>query len=125
MSDVSQGPGWWQASDGRWYPPEQHPNARAALPPPGMAPAAAPGASFGPPPGGPAPGAPAASSGLSSGQKVLIAVVAVLVLGIGGCSVVVGALIHKGAKSLVGVNDCSFLPASQAADVIQIGRAHV
>ncbi len=26
MSDVSQGPGWWLASDGRWYPPEQHPN---------------------------------------------------------------------------------------------------
>lgn len=25
MSDVSQGPGWWQASDGRWYPPESHP----------------------------------------------------------------------------------------------------
>ncbi len=25
MSDVSQGPGWWQASDGRWYPPDQRP----------------------------------------------------------------------------------------------------
>lgn len=23
MSDTSQGPGWWQASDGKWYPPEQ------------------------------------------------------------------------------------------------------
>ena len=22
MSDVSQGPGWWLASDGKWYPPE-------------------------------------------------------------------------------------------------------
>ena len=22
MSDVSQGAGWWQASDGKWYPPE-------------------------------------------------------------------------------------------------------
>lgn len=22
-----EGPGWWQASDGRWYPPEQHPSA--------------------------------------------------------------------------------------------------
>lgn len=22
MSDASQGPGWWLASDGRWYPPE-------------------------------------------------------------------------------------------------------
>lgn len=22
MSDLSQGPGWWQASDGKWYPPQ-------------------------------------------------------------------------------------------------------
>lgn len=27
MSDTSQGPGWWQASDGRWYAPELHPTA--------------------------------------------------------------------------------------------------
>ncbi|MCL4448270.1 MAG: DUF4282 domain-containing protein [Actinobacteria bacterium] len=26
MSDVSQGPGWWQAADGKWYPPEAHPD---------------------------------------------------------------------------------------------------
>lgn len=25
MSDSSQGPGWWQASDGKWYPPDQVP----------------------------------------------------------------------------------------------------
>ncbi|MCU1350867.1 MAG: hypothetical protein JWM05_76 [Acidimicrobiales bacterium] len=25
MSDVSQGPGWWQAADGRWYSPDQMP----------------------------------------------------------------------------------------------------
>jgi hypothetical protein len=25
MSDTSQGPGWWQASDGKWYPPESFP----------------------------------------------------------------------------------------------------
>jgi hypothetical protein len=23
LSDVSQGPGWWQASDGKWYPPKE------------------------------------------------------------------------------------------------------
>ena len=40
VSDASQGPGWWQASDGRWYPPE------ASAPPP-------------PPPPPPPPGAPA------------------------------------------------------------------
>ena len=38
MSDTSQGPGWWQASDGKWYPPEQAPGYQ--------------------PPGGPAGGAP-------------------------------------------------------------------
>jgi len=25
VSDTSQGPGWWQASDGKYYPPEQAP----------------------------------------------------------------------------------------------------
>jgi len=29
MSDVAQGAGWWIASDGKWYPPEQHPSVRA------------------------------------------------------------------------------------------------
>lgn len=47
MSDVPQGPGWWQASDGRWYPPEQMPSTLAPLPPPA-----------GPPPTGPYPGNP-------------------------------------------------------------------
>jgi uncharacterized RDD family membrane protein YckC len=34
MSDFAQGPGWWQASDGKWYAPEQHPNYVAPPPPP-------------------------------------------------------------------------------------------
>ncbi len=39
MSDVSQGAGWWLASDGRWYPPEspespESPAAPAPAPPP-------------------------------------------------------------------------------------------
>jgi uncharacterized RDD family membrane protein YckC len=29
MSDTSQGPGWWQASDGKWYPPESVPSSGA------------------------------------------------------------------------------------------------
>lgn len=28
MSDTSQGPGWWRASDGLWYPPEAKPGPR-------------------------------------------------------------------------------------------------
>ena len=33
---MSGGPGWWQASDGKWYRPEQHPDYRPPppLPPP-------------------------------------------------------------------------------------------
>ena len=34
MTDVSQGPGWWIVSDGKWYPPEQHPNYLSPPPPP-------------------------------------------------------------------------------------------
>ena len=26
MSDVFEGPGWWMASDGKWYPAEDHPD---------------------------------------------------------------------------------------------------
>jgi uncharacterized RDD family membrane protein YckC len=34
LSDVSQGPGWWQASDAKWYPPQLHPSARQQTAPP-------------------------------------------------------------------------------------------
>ena len=34
MSEVRQGAGWWQATDGRWYPPETHPEYRAPPPNP-------------------------------------------------------------------------------------------
>ncbi len=34
MSDTAQGPGWWQASDGKWYAPEQHPDHKSSPPPP-------------------------------------------------------------------------------------------
>jgi hypothetical protein len=30
MSDSSPGPGWWQASDSKWYPPELHPSVTEA-----------------------------------------------------------------------------------------------
>jgi uncharacterized RDD family membrane protein YckC len=75
MSDMSQGPGWWQASDGKWYPPEQAPGgpppdtstwgdaprgegAPGGPPPggPGGRPAGGPPSPMGPPPGGPPPG---------------------------------------------------------------------
>lgn len=42
MSTAPMGPGWWRASDGRWYAPEQHPtwtpapSAPAMVPPGGL-----------------------------------------------------------------------------------------
>jgi hypothetical protein len=70
MSDVSQGPGWWQASDGRWYPPQP-----AATPPPVPPP---PGAAPGPQWGGPQP-----AKKSNKGCLIALAVVGVvLVLGI-------------------------------------------
>jgi hypothetical protein len=34
MSDVQVQQDWWQATDGKWYPPERHPNFRPAGIPP-------------------------------------------------------------------------------------------
>jgi hypothetical protein len=51
VSDYSQGPGWWQASDGKWYPPEQAPGYQTPQP----------GAPFAGAPYGGAPGGGAAT----------------------------------------------------------------
>jgi hypothetical protein len=59
MSDQQQGPGWWLASDGKWYPPDQAP----ALPPP---------QTWGPPPG------PPPRQGVSSGTKAGIIAASVI-----------------------------------------------
>ncbi|HMC39716.1 MAG TPA: hypothetical protein VKI19_08650 [Acidimicrobiales bacterium] len=32
-SDAQEGPDWWQASDGRWYPPEVHPDRQPVAEP--------------------------------------------------------------------------------------------
>jgi hypothetical protein len=68
MSDAPAGPGWWQASDGKWYPPEtrpQWPPVPDATPAPDGAPSTPGsgtpyGASPTPPPGTLYPGAPGA-----------------------------------------------------------------
>jgi hypothetical protein len=74
MSDVSQGPGWWIASDGKWYPPEQHPNYQPPSPPapPGSAaqPMPPPAAEFSAA-GPPWKGSPATPSGLPLHMWVL------------------------------------------------------
>ena len=97
MSDTSQGPGWWQADDGRWYPPEGDAAddgadapateaPRSSLPPPST-----------PPPPGPAPVAPGGPApyqagpyfhaqpppkGMSTGKVILIVIGVLVVLGV-------------------------------------------
>jgi len=73
MSDQAQGPGWWQASDGKWYPPQDP----VAAPPPTMPVAA------GPLPAGPTPagGPPPSGGGLGQGAIIGIVVAAILVIG--------------------------------------------
>ena len=67
MSDYPEGPGWWQASDQKWYPPESFPSdAPAQQPPPSSAPAPsygqpAAGQEWGGPPGPGIPPAPGAA----------------------------------------------------------------
>jgi hypothetical protein len=39
VSDTWQGEGWWIASDGKWYPPESHPDSPAPAAPVPVAPA--------------------------------------------------------------------------------------
>src|SRR5436189_1658811 len=92
MSEQSQGPGWWKASDGKWYPPEQAP----AAPPPTTAPIAAPppaGAPAGPPVGPPIvppsvpPGGPSAPIvPPSNNTPKIVAVIVALALVAGGAA---------------------------------------
>jgi len=92
MSDASQGPGWWLASDGKWYPPNQ---ATTQTVPQGADPPPQWGAAPTPPPQY-APGTPPKKS--KTLRNVLIIVGVFLVLMVGGCV----ALIAGGTKA---VND--------------------
>jgi hypothetical protein len=77
MSEQSQGEGWWQASDGKWYPPQA-----AATPEPTMPiPTASP---TGPLPAGPPPtGQPPSKGGIGRGPLLgIIAAVIVLLAGV-------------------------------------------
>jgi hypothetical protein len=92
MSDVSRGPGWWLASDGKWYPPHLHPDYRPTPPAPAEAaatgtPASSPGPVAAVPPRRAAPPSRSARArrrrrrrwSLAVGGIVVAAVVAVIV----------------------------------------------
>ena len=107
MSDAPRGDGWWQASDGRWYPPDAVPGTPPpAAPPPAFgAPAPGPGPGpgygvppqgvtpgYGPPPQGGAPGygpPPAVPTKSSRTAWIVIgSILALLILVCGGCGLV-------------------------------------
>ncbi len=89
MSDSPSGPGWWQASDDRWYPPETHPDYRPPepqRPTPGLA-------TFAPPKSDqryPTPTAPPpAVQGRSTTRVLVLIFGAVFLLLAGGCGLFV------------------------------------
>lgn len=100
MSDTSQGPGWWQASDGKWYPPEA-----GAAPAPGAMPGAAPGAM----PGVPAAGGPEQYADWGTrvvaflidwAIVIVVAIVAAICMAIGSIMVLLGVLLYLAAMAV-------------------------
>ena len=74
MSDTSQGPGWWQASDGKWYPPEQAPGA-APVPPAGPQPGYGAPPAYGAPAAAGAPGTSPYGPLASWGQRAVAIII--------------------------------------------------
>ena len=101
MSDVSQGEGWWQASDGKWYPPDLRPD----LPPPPKQPK-----SSLPQPGSP----PAPSTSPSVGKRVGVAV-GVVVL------VIVAAIVAFMATGKVGQKHLPMTVANDSDNSVVLG----
>ncbi|MEY2434277.1 MAG: hypothetical protein QOC92_4002 [Acidimicrobiaceae bacterium] len=79
MSDQSQGEGWWQAADGKWYAPEQHPDHQAGVTQPTEA-RRAPATVAVPRVPSPPPTAPSAGTSSSNSGKIIMGVFAVAAL---------------------------------------------
>jgi hypothetical protein len=129
MSDTSGGPGWWLASDGRWYPPEQHPQYGA---PPRSPYGAPPNSPYGSPTGPwypyPVPGyfgPPGADVPRTSGLAI-----ASLVCGLGGIILVgipsvVGVILGFVARSQIRRSDGTKTGAGLALAGIIVGLAEI
>lgn len=93
MTDDERGPGWWIASDGRWYPPELHPSVRPDAPSSteAAAPLSSPGSGTDAPRHG--PGTP--SDDRRRVHRIWFAVSLAVVLALAGTSTAV-ALRHDG-----------------------------
>jgi len=85
MSDTPVGDGWWQASDGKWYSPEQHPSRTQVAPAPQASAVAAPVAPAPGPAGGIAlpPGTSLVDPWGRLGAWLLEVVLVIVTLGIG------------------------------------------
>jgi uncharacterized RDD family membrane protein YckC len=105
MSAQPQGPGWWQASDGNWYPPEGQVAAAAPpLPPPGVGLQASPyPVAYGQP--GPVAGAQLSTPGKRFGAYLLDGVLVFVTLIIGWViwSLIIWSKGQSPGKSLLGM----------------------
>ena len=137
MSDTSPGPGWWQASDDRWYPPETHPDYQPppqpvtaglsdfeppqieqrfptpTAPPPGSPPTGPP-QSGGPVPGGYQPGV----AKKRSNGKVLAIVFGVLFLLVaGGCGAFLYSFRDEIADATIDFSDSEVADEAASCEV--------
>ena len=94
MSDVSQGREWWQASDLKWYPPEQHSNYEAP-PPPGRPPVEQPRPADRPPT---ETATPAPRSGQRPRRQLKVALIAAIVV-IVAAAIVITRQQHENSNS--------------------------
>jgi hypothetical protein len=107
VSDSTQGPGWWQAADGKWYSPEQHHDFQPAPTQPLETMSAPP---VGPPPVGPSSGAPGAAS--SNAKWIVVGALAAAIV------VIAAFLLLRGGddkKSTVAANSSSSSSSSSAS----------
>jgi hypothetical protein len=91
MSMEPQGPGWWRASDGRWYPPQPHP----AYPPQPRPAYPAPSFGAGPP-------VPQKKSGSHGVMIAVLIVVAVVLVGGGLGIYLVYRAVSNSVSNVVG-----------------------
>lgn len=119
MNDAPHGPGWWRASDGRWYPPYTRPAQPSAHPGHRQPPTSSEPAAF-------QQRVPAPLPNRSGVPKSLVAIGVVVivmgVLGFGGC-VVASRIIGNGLGSVAG-GECTFA-SNQDMDSVMGGEFDV